>query len=140
MKELTTREIAAVKRQFKNSLPALKKIESIDKKIAALKEEKEIQQAIIDGGETGIMRLTGGYRSIDLITCTYEPQFDEYGSPIMDKEGKYQIKKQILTFHEPIEVTTMPDKGSDYDIDATETVDESETNANEATYNPINNI
>ena len=36
MKELTTREIAAVKRQFKNSLPAMKKIESIDQKIAKL--------------------------------------------------------------------------------------------------------
>ena len=44
MKELTTFQIAAVKRQFKNSLPALKKIESIDKKIQELKEERDIQQ------------------------------------------------------------------------------------------------
>ena len=71
MKELSVREIAAVKRQFKNSLPALKKIEAINKKIAALEEEKAIQEAIIDGGETGIMRLTGGYKSIDLISCNF---------------------------------------------------------------------
>ena len=89
MRELTTREIAAVKRQFKNSLPAMKKIESIDQKIAKLQEERTIQQAILDGGEAGIMAMTGGFRSIDLITCTYEPQFNEDGTPKMDKESKY---------------------------------------------------
>ena len=103
MKELSVREIAAVKRQFKNSLPALKKIEAINKKIAALEEEKAIQEAIIDGGETGIMRLTGGYKSIDLITCTYEPQFNEDGTPKMDKDGKYQLKAQVLTYHAPVQ-------------------------------------
>ena len=103
MKELSVREIAAVKRQFKNSLPALKKIEAINKKISALEEEKAIQEAIIDGGETGIMRLTGGYKSIDLITCTYEPQFNEDGTPKMDKDGKYQLKAQVLTYHAPVE-------------------------------------
>ena len=103
MKELSVREIAAVKRQFKNSLPALKKIEAINKKIAALEEEKAIQEAIIEGGETGIMRLTGGYKSIDLITCTYEPQFNEDGTPKMDKDGKYQLKSQVLTYHAPVQ-------------------------------------
>lgn len=103
MKELSVREIAAVKRQFKNSLPALKKIEAINKKIAALEEEKAIQEAIIDGGETGIMRLTGGFKSFELITCTYEPQFNEDGTPKMDKDGKYQLKAQVLTYHAPVE-------------------------------------
>ena len=106
MKELTTREIAAVKRQFKNSLPAIKKIESIDQKIAKLQEERAIQQAILDGGEAGIMAMTGGYKSIDLITCTYEPQFNEDGSPKMDKEGKYQQKKRVLTFVVPVQKPT----------------------------------
>lgn len=118
MKELTTREIAAVKRQFKNSLPALKKIEAIDKKIAALQEEKEIQQAIIDGGEAGIMRLTGGYRSIDLIKCEYIPQFNEDGTPKMDKDNKYQLKTQVLTYVPVIEVPETSDAyGSDFDVD-----------------------
>ena len=103
MKELSVREIAAVKRQFKNSLPALKKIEAINKKIAALEEERIIQEAIIDGGETGIMRLTGGFKSFELITCTYEPQFNEDGTPKMDKDGKYQLKAQVLTYHAPVE-------------------------------------
>lgn len=141
MKELTTREIAAVKRQFKNSLPAIKKIESINQKIAKLQEERAIQQAILDGGEAGIMAMTGGYKSIDLITCTYEPQFNEDGSPKMDKEGKYQVKNQVLTFHAPIEVpSTEGNMGSDYDVDSEAVVDEDETEAANAAFNPIENI
>lgn len=138
MKELTTREIAAVKRQFKNSLPALKKIETIDKKMAALQEERSILQAIIDGGEAGIIRLTGGYRSIDLIKCTYEPQFNEDGTPKMDKEGKYQIKNQVLTFQAPVEI----DEPS---IEEVENVDDTpneevETTPEEASFNPIEGL
>lgn len=138
MKELSTREIAAVKRQFKNSLPALKKIEAIDKKIAALQEERDIQQAIIDGGEAGIMRLTGGYRSVDLITCTYEPQFNEDGSPKMDKEGKYQIKNQVLTFHAPVEVDTNPTENvAEVDDSPNEEVESAPA---DATFNPIKGL
>lgn len=136
MKELTTREIAAIKRQFKNSLPALKKIESINKKIKELEQERSVQQAILDGGEAGIMFMTGGFKSTDLITCTYEPQFNEDGSPKMDKEGKYQIKTQVLTFHAPVEVdeTTI---GSSTQVDTTPN-EEVETPASEATFNPLN--
>lgn len=141
MKELTTREIAAVKRQFKNSLPAMKKIESIDQKIAKLQQERAIQQAILDGGEAGIMAMTGGYRSVDLITCTYEPQFNEDGTPKMDKEGKYQVKNQVLTFHAPVEVPIIESlMGSDYDVDSEAKVDEVETSAANATFNPIEGL
>jgi len=101
MKELTTFQIAAVKRQFKNSLPALKKIESIDKKIQELKEERDIQQALLENGEAGIKMLTGGYKSTDLIRCTYETVLNEDGTPKMN--GKYPQKKQILTFEYPVE-------------------------------------
>lgn len=141
MKELTTREIAAVKRQFKNSLPAMKKIESIDQKIAKLQEERTIQQAILDGGEAGIMAMTGGFRSIDLITCTYEPQFNEDGTPKMDKEGKYQVKNQVLTFHAPVEDSPIEVKtGVDFDIDSEAKVDEMETTATDAAFNPLNGL
>lgn len=103
MKDLNSRQIAAIKRQFKTSLPMLKKIESINKKIADLEHEREILEAILNGGETGIIAMTGGYRSIDLINCEYVPQFNEDGTPKMDKEGKYQIKNQVLTFIPPKE-------------------------------------
>lgn len=103
MKDLTVRQIAAIKRQFKTSLPALKKIASIDKKIAELQEEKELQRTILDGGEAGIIAMTGGYRSVDLINCEYVPKFNEDGTPKMDKDGKYQLKEQVLTFVPPVE-------------------------------------
>lgn len=138
MRELSTREIAAIKRQFKNSLPAMKKIESIDLKIAKLQEERAIQQAILDGGEAGIMAMTGGYRSVDLITCTYEPQFNEDGTPKMDKEGKYQVKNQVLTFHAPVEVEEVP-------MEPTSEVDDTpngevETTAADAAFNPLEGL
>lgn len=116
MKELTSREIAAVKRQFKNSLPALQKIEAIDKKVAKLLEEKQHLENYINGLEAGIQQLTGGYRSIDLITCVYEPQFNEDGTPKMDKDGKYQIKKQILTYHSPEKINNEVTEEKEFDI------------------------
>jgi hypothetical protein len=135
MKELTTREIATIKRQFKNSLPALQKIESINKKIESLQNELKIQEAILEGGETGIKVLTGGYRSVDLIDCKYEPQFNEDGSPKMDKDGKYQLKKQVLTFKYPVEAESLEDNAV---LDETPNA-EVETPAAEAAFNPIDN-
>lgn len=116
MKDLTTRQIAAIKRQFKTSLPALKKIESINKKIADLEEEKRIQEAILNGGEAGIIAMTGGYRSVDLINCEYVPQFNEDGTPKMDKDGKYQLKNQVLTFVPPVEAIDSVSEPADADL------------------------
>lgn len=116
MKDLTVRQIAAIKRQFKTSLPALKKIESINKKIADLEEEKRIQEAILNGGETGIIAMTGGYRSVDLINCEYVPQFNEDGTPKMDKDGKYQLKTQVLTFVPPVEAIDNASEPSGEDL------------------------
>ena len=117
MLELKDRQIAAVKRQFRNSLPAIKKIESLNKKIAELIDERDREQAYLDGGEAGIKALTGGYASYELIHCEYVPQFNEDGTPKMDKDGKYQLKKQVLTFVPPTE-PAMPEAGNDYDTDA----------------------
>lgn len=116
MLELKDRQIAAIKRQFKNSLPAIKKIESLQKKINELTEERDREVAYLNGGEAGIKALTGGYASYELIKCEYVPQFNEDGTPKMDKEGKYQVKKQVLTFVPPTE-TPMPEAGNDYDAD-----------------------
>lgn len=118
MKELTVREIAAVKRQFLNSLPAFKKVQKLQEKIAKMQEEIDIQTALIEGGEAGIKALTGGYMSIDLIKCTYEDYLDADGQPKLDKTGRV-IKKQILTFVPPVEVPeTTGTPGSDFDVDS----------------------
>lgn len=103
MKDLNTKQIAAIKRQFKNSLPLLKKLESVNKKLAALEEEKKELQDTISCFESGIITMTGGYRSFDLINCEYVPQFNEDGTPKMDKDNKYQLKTQVLTFIPPVE-------------------------------------
>lgn len=103
MLELKDRQIAAIKRQFRNSLPAIKKIESLQKKINELTEERDREVAYLNGGEAGIRALTGGYASYELIKCEYVPQFNEDGTPKMDKDGKYQLKKQVLTFVPPVE-------------------------------------
>ena len=116
MKELTVRQIAAVKRQFLNSLPAFKKVQKLKEKIKELQEEVDIQMALIEGGEAGIKALTGGYRSIDLIKCTYEDYLDINGQPRLDKSGRV-MKKQILKFEYPAVPTTENMPGSDFDMD-----------------------
>lgn len=120
MKELSVREIAAVKRQFLNSLPAFKKVQKLQEKIKEIQDEIDEQLAFIEGGEAGIKALTGGYRSIDLIKCTYEDYLDVNGQPKTDKTGRV-IKKQVLTFVNPEEAIKVPETvgnpGSDFDID-----------------------
>lgn len=137
MKDLTTRQIAAIKRQFKTSLPALKKIESINKKIADLEEEKKLQESILNGGEAGIIAMTGGYRSVDLINCEYVPQFNEDGTPKMDKDGKYQLKNQVLTFVPPTEA--IDNTASEDVIDCNESLNDetAETEITEIEDNPF---
>lgn len=136
MRELKTYEIAAVKRQFLNSLPALKKIQSLDAQIAKLEEEKAVQVALLEGGEAGIKAMTGGYMSTDLIKCSYELQWNEDGSPKTDKEGR-QLKKRVLTFVPPVEQAPIEDNevrtivppttegmpGSDFDADTNTSIE-----------------
>jgi hypothetical protein len=101
MKQLTSREQSAIKRQFQNSFPTLQKINSITKKLNELQKEKETLEAFLEAGEAGVKLITGGYKSTDIVKCEFIPQFNEDGTPKMDKEGKYQIKKKLLTFVEP---------------------------------------
>lgn len=131
MKELKPFEIAAVKRQFLNSLPTMKKIEALNEKIDKLQAEKETLVEFLKGGEQGIMRLTGGYMSTQLIKCTYEPMLNEDNSPKTDKDGR-PLKKRVLTYIPVKEVTEedtiqviMPEHDNDFDKDS-ETLTKSE--------------
>lgn len=135
MKTLTTREIAAIKRQFKNSLPAIRIIDSLNSKIEELIKKRDLQMAIFERGEMGIKEMTGGYRSVDFIDCEYVPQFNNDGTPKMDKDGKYQLKKQVLTFHMPIEIVEVAKE----DLNNVDTVpiEETESTPTESKFNPI---
>ena len=103
--KLTSREIASIKRIFLNNLPMYKKIETINKKIEELNNELNDINAFIEASENGVKNLTG-YTSGELISCEYIPQFNEDGTPKMDKEGKYQQKKRVLTFVIPVQEQT----------------------------------
>ena len=100
--KLTSREIASIKRIFLNNLPMYKKIETINKKIEELNNELNDINTFIESSEAGVKNLTG-YTSGELISCEYIPQFNEDGTPKMDKEGKYQQKKRVLTFVIPVQ-------------------------------------
>ena len=100
--KLTSREIASIKRIFLNNLPMYKKMETINKKIEELNNELNDINAFIEASENGVKNLTG-YTSGELINCEYIPQFNEDGTPKMDKEGKYQQKKRVLTFVIPVQ-------------------------------------
>ena len=50
--------------------------------------------------------LTGGFVSKQLIKDEQIPQFNEDGTPKMDKDGKYQQKKRVLTFVVPVQEPT----------------------------------
>ena len=103
--KLTSREIASIKRIFLNNLPMYKKIEVINKKIEELNNELNDINTFIESSEAGVKNLTG-YTSGELISCEYIPQFNEDGTPKMDKEGKYQQKKRVLTFVIPVQEPT----------------------------------
>ena len=103
--KLTSREIASIKRIFLNNLPMYKKMETINKKIEELNNELNDINTFIESSEAGVKNLTG-YTSGELISCEYIPQFNEDGTPKMDKEGKYQRKKRVLTFVIPVQKQT----------------------------------
>ena len=82
-----------------------KKMEAINKKIEELNNELNDINTFIESSEAGVKNLTG-YTSGELINCEYIPQFNEDGTPKMDKEGKYQQKKRVLTFVIPVQEPT----------------------------------
>ena len=82
-----------------------KKMETINKKIEELNNELNDINTFIEASENGVKNLTG-YTSGELISCEYIPQFNEDGTPKMDKQGKYQQKKRVLTFVVPVQEPT----------------------------------
>ena len=82
------------------------RIETLQKHLYKIQEELDEQLAIIEANEAGVKMLTGGFISKQLIKDEQMPQFNEEGTPKMDKEGKYQQKKRVLTFVVPVQELT----------------------------------
>lgn len=135
--KLTSREIASIKRIFLNNLPMYKKMETINKKIEELNNELNDINTFIESSEAGVKNLTG-YTSGELINCEYIPQFNEDGTPKMDKEGKYQQKKRVLTFVIPVQEPTEETKSEETTTDINVSEDDEDTLKSEGEVFPDN--
>ena len=88
MKNLTSREVAVLKRIAQNNYPLTVQVEKIDKQIEALTEEKKTKLEMLDRMEVGAIAMTGGYTSSQLIDRVVLPAVDANGNQKTDKTGK----------------------------------------------------
>lgn len=88
MKNLTSREVAVLKRIAQNNYPLTVQVEKIDKQIEALTEEKKTKLEMLDRMEVGAIAMTGGYTSSQLIERVVLPAVDANGNQKTDKAGK----------------------------------------------------
>ena len=125
MKTFNKIQIAAIKRTAMNVAQFVTKKENIDKKIAALEEEKKALQPMIDAFQGPVKEMTGGYTTEDLVIKKAEKtgKID----PKTGKEGisyRYVLKypETVIPVEEaenvPAEMSMpMPEAGNDYDAD-----------------------
>lgn len=104
--KLTSRHISQIKNIYKANSSIYSRIETLQKHLDKIQTELNEQLEIIDANEAGVKMLTGGFISKQLIKDEQIPQFNEDGTPKMDKEGKYQQKKRVLTFVVPVQEPT----------------------------------
>lgn len=104
--KLTSRQISQIKNIYKANSSIYSRIETLQKHLDKIQAELDEQLAIIEANEAGVKMLTGGFISKQLIKDEQIPQFNEDGTPKMDKEGKYQQKKRVLTFVIPVQEPT----------------------------------
>lgn len=104
--KLTSRQISQIKNIYKANSSIYSRIETLQKHLDKIQTELNEQLEIIDANEAGVKMLTGGFVSKQLIKDEQIPQFNEDGTPKMDKESKYQQKKRVLTFVIPVQEPT----------------------------------
>lgn len=109
--KLTSRQISQIKNIYKANSSIYSRIETLQKHLDKIQTELNEQLEIIDANEVGVKMLTGGFVSKQLIKDEQIPQFNEDGTPKMDKEGKYQQKKRVLTFVIPVQEPTEDNTG-----------------------------
>ena len=128
MKEITTRQMAMIKRIAMNVNPLVVKKNKLISKINDLTVEiAEINDAI-EGNEMGIKTITGGLSSEVLITKTVTDsgKVDKNGNPI--KVTKYEPNPDIVKWDENKKVyTIIEDKEPVVEEDNTENSTEDNT-------------
>ena len=113
MKEITTRQMAMIKRIAMNvNLLVVKKNKLISKINDLTVEIAEINDAI-EGNEMGIMTITGGLSSETLITKTVTDsgKVDKNGNPI--KVTKYEPNTDWVKWNEDKKVYTLIEKAEE---------------------------
>ena len=128
MKEITTRQMAMIKRIAMNVNPLVVKKNKLISKINELTTEiAEINDAI-EGNEMGIKTITGGLSSEVLITKTVTDsgKVDKNGNPI--KITKYEPNTEYVQWNEDKKVyTIIEDKEPVVEEDNTENSTEDNT-------------
>ncbi len=135
MTTLTIRQFASIKRVAQNVNPLVTKKNKINEKINKLKEEYESLCKEIECHEMGVITITNGYSSEDLVVKVIEEtgKEDKNGNPI--KTTKYEPNPDLVSFDKESNVYLIKDKEVEVDevcddtfeVDDTEQVDEVET-------------
>lgn len=132
---LTVRQFAAIKRVAMNVNPLVVKKNKIAAKISELNKEYNDLTEEIQGYEMGVMKLTDGLMSEDIVTKKVEDtgKVDKDGKPI--KKTVYEPKEGVLTFNAEANVyefctteepETKVDNGIEPEAVAPEAVDDTE--------------
>ena len=140
--KLTSRQISQIKNIYKANSSIYSRIDTLQKHLYKIQEELNEQLAIIEANEAGVKMLTGGFISKQLIKDEQIPQFNEDGTPKMDKEGKYQQKKRVLTFVIPVQEPTeeIESEETTPDINASETDENALKSEEEVFPDNLNNV
>lgn len=100
---LNARELAQVRRIAQNVDADYQKVCKLNAQIEKLIAERDSLQQGIDEMEAPVIRKTGGYKSTDIYEKTIVPQFNEDGTPKIDKDGRQiKITKYVLRYGENI--------------------------------------
>lgn len=132
---LTVRQFAAIKRVAMNVNPLVVKKNKIAAKISELNKEYNDLTEEIQGYEMGVMKLTNGLMSEDIVTKKVEDtgKVDKDGKPI--KKTVYEPKEGVLTFNAEanvyefcvtVESEAKVDNGVEPEAVAPEAVDDTE--------------
>ena len=132
--KLTSRQISQIKNIYKANSSIYSRIETLQKYLYKIEEELDEQLAIIEANEAGVKMLTGGFISKQLIKDEQIPQFNEDGTPKMDKEGKYQQKKRVLTFVIPVQEPTEEVESDETTTDINVSESENDLNSEEKVF------
>ena len=131
MKEITTRQMAMIKRIAMNVNPLVVKKNKLISKINELTYEiAEINDAI-EGNEMGIKSITGGLSSEVLITKTVTDsgKVDKNGNPI--KITKYEPNPDTVQWDEDKKVYTIIEKAEEPTVEKDNIEDNIEDNTDE---------